>query len=125
MKIVINKCYGGFSLSHKANLWLYENGLDLPDFKMTLEEYYGVGNVPEELCESTFRTPSPCKKYILCGNDIPRDNALLVKCVEELGIEAGGSFAELEVVEIPDNVEWEIDDYDGMETVEEKHRTWG
>jgi hypothetical protein len=32
--------------------------------------------------------------------------------------------AELEVVEIPDDVEWIIVDYDGMEHIAEKHRTW-
>jgi hypothetical protein len=28
------------------------------------------------------------------------------------------------VVEIPDGVEWEIAEYDGLEWVAEKHRTW-
>jgi len=30
----------------------------------------------------------------------------------------------LKVVEIPDDVEWRIHDYDGAEHVYEKHRTW-
>jgi hypothetical protein len=28
------------------------------------------------------------------------------------------------VIEIPDDVEWIIVDYDGMEHIAEKHRTW-
>ena len=32
--------------------------------------------------------------------------------------------ANLKMVEIPDDVEWEIADYDGKEWVAEKHRTW-
>ena len=32
--------------------------------------------------------------------------------------------AELAIVEIPDGIEWEIDDYDGIETIAETHRTW-
>lgn len=26
--------------------------------------------------------------------------------------------------DIPDDVEWEIEEYDGLEWVSEKHRTW-
>ncbi len=36
----------------------------------------------------------------------------------------GGPHSELKVVEIPDDVEFFIKDYDGMEHVAEKHRTW-
>jgi hypothetical protein len=45
--------------------------------------------------------------------------------VEDLGDKASNWAAKLEVVEIPDGVEWEIDEYDGIETVDEKHRSWG
>jgi len=48
----------------------------------------------------------------------------LVACVEKLGTAADGQYARLEVVEIPDDVEWEIGAYDGAETIEEKHRSW-
>ena len=48
----------------------------------------------------------------------------LVECVETLGDIANGSFAKLKVVEIPDDVEWKIEDYDGVEWVAEVHRTW-
>jgi hypothetical protein len=37
---------------------------------------------------------------------------------------ASGGFASLKVVEIPDGIEWEIDEYDGKETIHEKHRSW-
>ena len=37
---------------------------------------------------------------------------------------AGGCYARLEIIEIPDKVEWEIDEYDGLEWVAEKHRRW-
>ena len=30
----------------------------------------------------------------------------------------------MKVVEIPDDISWEISDYDGWETVEEIHRSW-
>jgi hypothetical protein len=53
-----------------------------------------------------------------------RSNPMLVAAVEKLGERAGNN-AMLEVVEIPDDVEWEIQEYDGMEWVSEKHRVWG
>jgi hypothetical protein len=56
--------------------------------------------------------------------DIERNNQYLVRVVEELGDDVNGRFSELKVVDIPDDVEWQIDDYDGLEWVAEKHRIW-
>lgn len=56
--------------------------------------------------------------------DIKRDSSKLVAAVEALGDDASAQLAELKIVEIPADVEWEIDDYDGMESVHEKHRSW-
>lgn len=53
-----------------------------------------------------------------------RNDPKLVKAVETLGDDAGGSFSQLRVIEIPDDVDWEICEYDGMEWIAEKHRTW-
>lgn len=113
MKIVINACFGGFELSHKAFLRLRELGnvdaLDEPDDG----EYWDDGNGPRNIDSlSDF-----------CY-DIPRDNVHLIQVVEELGNEASGSCANLKIVNIPDNIEWEISEYDGSEHIAEKHRTW-
>lgn len=90
MKIVINKCYGGFGLSEVAETrYKNESGNDI--------SYW----------------------------DIPRDDAILVSIVEELGEDSWGGFAELKVVEVPDGIEWGIGGYDGIEWVEEVHRVWG
>jgi hypothetical protein len=35
-----------------------------------------------------------------------------------------GSFSELKIVNIPDDVEFQIEEYDGNEWVAEKHRVW-
>ena len=56
--------------------------------------------------------------------EIPRDNAILVQIVEQLGERANSRYGELAIVEIPDDVEWHIHEYDGMEHVAENHRTW-
>ena len=53
-----------------------------------------------------------------------RTNPKLVECVETLGKAANGAFADLKVVEVPDDVEWDIENYDGVEWVSEAHRTW-
>ena len=56
--------------------------------------------------------------------DIPRDDADLIRVVEELGELANGWYSKLKIVEIPDGIEWEIDKCDGYEKVVEKHRSW-
>lgn len=56
--------------------------------------------------------------------DIPRDCPVLVAMVEEQGTAVNGGFADLKIVEVPDDVDWYIDEYDGNEHVAERHRTW-
>lgn len=60
--------------------------------------------------------------------DVSRDDPVLVQIVESLGVQAAsGGFSRLAIVEIPDDVAadgWIIQDYDGVEWVAEKHRTW-
>ena len=60
------------------------------------------------------------------GNAFDRDRANpdLVCCVETLGSAASGICADLKVVEIPDDVGWQIDEYDGSESIHEGHRSW-
>lgn len=92
MKVVLNKCYGGFSLSKEACEYL---NLD--------DSYNGWYDWDVD----------------------KRTDPKLVECVETLGREkASGQFACLKVVEVPDDVEWEITYHDGYEFVEEKHRRW-
>jgi len=56
--------------------------------------------------------------------DIPRDCPVLVAMVEEQGTAINGAFSDLKVVEIPDGINWYIEEYDGREHVAERHRTW-
>ena len=64
------------------------------------------------------------ENYWFNDREIDRTDKELIKVIEELGCEANGSCAKLKVVEIPDDVNWEIDDYDGNESIEEVHRSW-
>jgi hypothetical protein len=56
---------------------------------------------------------------------IPRNDPHLIKAIETLGYEnSNGSHCDLKIVEIPDDVNWVIEEYDGLEWIAEKHRTW-
>ena len=51
-------------------------------------------------------------------SDINRQNPLLVEKVEQNSDWVSGSNAELYVVEVPDTcTDWEIDEYDGLESL--------
>jgi hypothetical protein len=63
------------------------------------------------------------EQTMYCRN-IERNDPALVQTVEELGKRANGSHADLKVVEIPDGVEFQIEEYDGLEWVAEVHKTW-
>lgn len=59
-----------------------------------------------------------------CDRDVPRDDPYLVQIVRELGMAANGAHANLKIVEIPGDVEWLVQEYDGAEWIAEVHRTW-
>ncbi|MBS1722863.1 MAG: hypothetical protein JSS66_07790 [Armatimonadetes bacterium] len=154
MKVVINRCYGGFGLSARALLWLAERGSPVVELQ-TLEEYYGAD---EDGMVDSFKGPkyskTPVQDYhaqrmgsafpptvyqgrIVVFNDrsadvedwdtavaLTRSHPDLVECVELLGEAANDTHAKLGIVEIPDGIEFVIDEYDGSERVAEKHRTW-
>lgn len=58
------------------------------------------------------------------GDEIGRDDPALIEAIEELGVDRAGDHNMIKIVEIPEDVSWEIQDYDGIEWVAEKHRTW-
>jgi hypothetical protein len=54
-----------------------------------------------------------------------RDNKLLIETIKELGEESSsGNLAKLKLIEIPVDVEYTIDNYDGIESIHENHREW-
>lgn len=137
MKVVINKCFGGFNLSLKGlEKYLALQGKKAFFYKRNYanpyhNEYIRCTNIDnDDIWAYCFDVDLgdrietiPNEHFISCF-DIERDNPYLIQTVEELGEPASGRCADLKIVEIPDDVDWEIDEYDGMETVEEKHRTW-
>ena len=64
------------------------------------------------------------KDFPLYSWDIKRDDPALIQTIKELGDKANNRYSELRIVEIPDGVQWQIEEYDGNEWVAEQHRTW-
>lgn len=130
MKIVINVCFGGFGLSHKGMMaWAKRRGVTLYPFiqgpgTAFYEPYVGQSSPLLINYSTSPLTSGEFPDGYQAVDDIPRDDPDLVSVVEDLGGGANGPFAELRVVEIPDGVEWVIDEYDGCETVKEKHQSW-
>lgn len=56
--------------------------------------------------------------------DDDQSNPILVQVVEELGDAANTRFSELKVIEIPGDVKWVVEEYDGLEHIAEAHRIW-
>lgn len=155
MKVVINKCYGGFSLSPLAVKELAKRkGKECFFFRydftdktytpMTLDEAQ-----KERLTWHAFSVPNPAemganqdgwhemtdkqrqesnRRYTeisLPSRPDDRSDPDLIAVVKKLGKKASGACADLKIVQIPDGVDYLIDEYDGLEHIAEKHRTWG
>lgn len=135
MKIVVNRCFGGFGLSYKAVMRYGE----LIGKKIYAYVNKDMNSFESNTCKQVFEDSDLFTIYLTKPNlkkfpkgeesvyfsyrDISRDDKNLIKVIEELGEEANDCFADLEIVEIPDGTDWTISEYDGMETVEEKHRS--
>lgn len=140
-KVVINKCYGGFGLSHEGVMrYLELKGQDVwpepntrfsslgPTYwlvppgdhraKSDPENWHGMTMEQREAHNNLWR------EQVFYDYDLERFDPALVQVVEELGDKANGRHAELKVVEIPNDVKWTIKEYDGVEWIAEVHRTW-
>ena len=142
MKIVINSCFGGFGLSYKAVMeYARLKGIELYPFisegfgkQAIIAPYVHVNNYDAKkrmfpLIHYSVKPvelgKNPKNKDYFSADSIKRDDPVLVEVVERLKGLANGDCAELKIVSIPDDVDWEISEYDGQESVEEKHRSWG
>lgn len=104
MKIAINVCYGGFGVTEAVfkKLGLKWDG----GYGYLENSHFGIDD--KQNC------------------DVYRSHPDLIKAIEEIGVEqASGMYAKLQICDVPDDIEWYIDDYDGYETIHEKHRKWG
>lgn len=139
MKVILNKCYGGFGLSFKAMELYAERKYDKELFRYKQEDFTNPSRYIKladhetslyvnynmiDLGASAIVNYTDIKSGSLSEYDIERTDELMIEIIEEIGEDADGSCANLEIVDIPDDMEYEIDDYDGIETLRELHRTW-
>jgi hypothetical protein len=143
MKIVIKVDYGVFGLSNEAvERYIELKGLKLfqhLDEGRSSSSYYTVpyedfkkvhhNDMIKTEWEGKHEGNALFGRYTesnkLCWSgvhQIERNDPALVQVVEEM--DANSTYSQLKVVEIPDDVEWDIEEYDGTEWVAEKHRTW-
>jgi hypothetical protein len=132
MKIVINTVFGGFSLSDVA-LCLYASKKSITLYPTSDEYHTTYFTVPEGeqfkwsdsmSREERIAVSSQINEQILYSGNIPRDDTALVQVVQELGAAADGEYSVLKIVDIPDEIDWYIVEYDGKEHVAETHKTW-
>lgn len=141
MKIVINVQYGGFNLSILAikeylklkgkeayfydtefkNNEIYYRKLD--DYKDRILTYCFLKDLGEEI-NSRSLNEEIWDNYAFNEKDINRTDKDLIKVIEKLGEKANTMCSTLKIIEVPDNVDWIIEEYDGNEWVAEKHRVW-
>lgn len=141
MKIAINGCHGGFSLSPEALVYIAnKQGEPIYFFRWVYDEkrYVPISTNEAEaywLDAKIFKIPNPNEvdindlyKYTWCNrpksNNLDRTDPLLIEAIEVLKERANGAFACLKIVEVPDDVKWHIAEYDGWEWVAEDHRKW-
>jgi hypothetical protein len=140
MKVAINRCFGGFGLSHEAVLRYFEiKGITVyPEQSQDSWKFWTYWTVkPEDRIESKegdafYTMPIEERRaynqaqseQTLYERDIERNDPALIQAIEELGDKANGRFAEIAIVEVPDDVKWHIYEYDGLEHVAEDHRNW-
>lgn len=140
-KIVINSKHGGFGISPEAIHELFRRGCRGIQ-AMKVEEVFHDKGDGSDFCldEQIFRwraylssgealNPfqtyfSPDEKFVLACPRIDRDDPDLVSVVEQFGTKANAALSNLEIVEIPHDVVWQIQECDGIEYVAEAHRRW-
>ena len=118
-KVVINRCYGGFSLSEKAFVeYLKRKGINCVT---EVNEFGWVDFYKNSISDENYISHYD---YVSPRNLNTREDPDLIAIIEEMGEESFGLVASLKIVEIPDDVEYEITEFDGLETIREKCRTW-
>lgn len=140
-KVILNKCYGGFSLSEEAHrLYAMKKGFEVFAYKndrysaKNKQSYYKKLEKNEDALFKYYFTKDFGNNSVISSEDYAkysfslgagdREDKTLIEVVEELGEKSNSPFSSLVVVEIPDDLEYVIDDYDGIETLHQKVQEW-
>ncbi|MBC2037906.1 hypothetical protein [Listeria marthii] len=139
MKIILNKCFGGFTLSHIAFLHLCElKRIDVHAYLVKENE----GTFQFKKIDKWYKTSNNLSEHIrYLKNELPklelslqenhnfleyvnldldganRADLDLIRTVEIFGGAANTIYSKLTVVEIPDGNDFIIHEYDGFESV--------
>lgn len=135
-KVILNKCYGGFDVSKEAymlyakkkglTLYLYESDFINKKFiyKKSNNDSLFRHYFTKDMGDNVEISNEDYEKYCLYLKDGHREDPILIEVVEELGEKANGRFGNLKVVEIPDDLDYVIDEYDGIETLHQRVQEW-
>lgn len=138
MKVILNKCFGGFHPSAEAyRLYAKKKGIKLFPYEVDATDKFQKVSWEKAINSSSlwlfyftkdFGSHGHIKhddwKYDLYLRDESREDPILIEVVEELGKRASSSVSNLVVVEIPNGMDYVIDNYDGVETLHERVRVW-
>ncbi|GLO66229.1 hypothetical protein [Oceanobacillus kimchii] len=142
MEVVINSCFGGFALSRKA-IEEYSKLKGVPEIYHYMNDYEEnvikkVSSTEADITSSLFVYTftkdfgdtiieedlfSLTDGYIY-SPEIKRNDPDLVRVVKQLKDKANVQYSDLKIIEIPDDVNFVIQEYDGNEWIAEEHRTW-
>ena len=142
MKVSINKCHGGYCFSDEATLELLKRGS--PVVKLTpYDKYYG--STFEAMISEKEKADKIAKDKAMWSrmnhgvvytddgvvssadryDSGSRHDPILIALIEEWGGKrVSGKCADIQIVEIPDGIKYEIEEYDGREHIAEAHSTW-
>ena len=98
MKVAIYPSIGSFSLTRDQTQWMADHG-----------HQRAKGFLSEAGSDELFDIWYP--------DEVERTDPILIACLE---LNPGSC----KIVEVPDEVSWTIQEYDGKEWVAEVHRTW-
>lgn len=152
-KVIINKCFGGYGFDpFTVQKYADKKGIQLYWYKKDFHDYHG--DLKERMVKIPFETimkddslrigyaaltrnmgdtyirdwenENACAdEFDIENDDSSRTDPVLIGIIEKYGdANVHGCHAPT-VVEVPDGVEWMIEEYDGFETLHEKHRVFG
>lgn len=135
-KVILNKCFGGFGVSKEAyELYAKKKGIDVfhytqANLKNEIYTYATDDNrsfdfyFTKDFGDNVYISNEDFKKYFLNLNEDFREDKTLIEVVEELGEKTNAFYSNLKIVEIPDDLDYIIDNYDGIETLHQKVKEW-